>query len=271
MKLPQTLAATAIAGFLAASAAATTLTPADAATATPYIIGGTQAQSEWIVQLEFQTHTNGPDETFGCTGEQLNDEWVLTARHCIDDVASMNVYQSNDQTRRGTPIAVDTVHAAPSGDIALVHLSQESPLRSYARVNANYTVNQGDTGSIYGYGLGANSQPTTTLRSANVSVTGNSTDAYGGPAAHLRGINGAANHGDSGGPLIVNGIVVAVCSTGDETDLGANINATSNYALLSQAANWIETTSGVDVTPSNGSATSPITGTGEIGTPLSQR
>lgn len=106
--------------------------PADAATATPYIIGGTQAQSEWIVQLEFQTHTNGHDETFGCTGEQLNDEWVLTARHCIDDVASMNVYQSNDQTRRGTPIAVDTVHAAPSGDIALVHLSQESPLRSYA-------------------------------------------------------------------------------------------------------------------------------------------
>ena len=93
-----------------------------------------------MVQLEFQTHSGGTVETYGCSGEQLNDEWVLTARHCIDDVARMNVYQSNDQVDRGEPIAVDSVHAAPKGDIALVHLSKEAPLSSYAEVDTTYEV-----------------------------------------------------------------------------------------------------------------------------------
>ncbi|GAA1756694.1 hypothetical protein GCM10009794_21310 [Rothia terrae] len=161
----------------------------------------------------------------------------------------MNVYQSNDQIDRGEPIAADSVHAAPAGDIALVHLSESAPLNSYADVDANYEVTPGDTDSIFGYGLGANKQPTTTLRTATVTIDGTSTDAYYGIAAHLTGNSGAANHGDSGGPLVVNGKVVAVCSTGDENDPGANINAGSNYVLLSQSADWIETTSGVDVTP----------------------
>jgi ABC-type sugar transport system substrate-binding protein len=72
-----------------------------------------QATSEWTVQLEFQTHSGGSVETYGCTGEQLNDEWVFTARHCVENVARMNVYQSNDQIDRGEPIAADSVHAAP--------------------------------------------------------------------------------------------------------------------------------------------------------------
>lgn len=226
--------------------------------ATPYVVGGNETSVEWIVQLEFQTYQDGPNKAFGCTGEQLNEEWTLTARHCIDDVSRMNVYQSNDQLNRGEPIAVDSVHAAPSGDIALVHLSEDSPLSSYPEVDATYGPTVGDRGRIYGYGLGAYQQPTDYLRTATVSVIGESVDAYLGPAAHLRGSSGAANKGDSGGPFMIDGKIVAVCSTGDTSNPGGNINATSNYALLSQSATWIENTSGVDVTPNNGEQPAPV-------------
>lgn len=80
---------------------------------------------------------------------------------------------------------------------------------------------------------------------ATVQVEGPSIDTYGGPAAQLRSVSGAANRGDSGGPLVINGRIVAVCSTGDRSP-GGNINAQSNYALLSQAASWIQPTAGVN-------------------------
>lgn len=246
MKLSKMLATSAVAAALTASAASS----AFAQDASPYVVGGSEANVEWMVQLEFQTHSGGTVETYGCSGEQLNDEWVLTARHCIDDVARMNVYQSNDQVDRGEPIAVDSVHAAPKGDIALVHLSKEAPLSSYAEVDTTYEVPENTThGHIYGFGLGAYKQPTDHLRTATVNIDGTSTDAFYGKAAHLTGNDGASNHGDSGGPLVVNGKVVAVCSTGDNADPRGDIHAGSNYALLSQTGTWIETTAGVDVTP----------------------
>ncbi|MGV3149628.1 trypsin-like serine protease [Rothia sp. 11254D007CT] len=68
----------------------------------------------------------------------------------------------------------------------------------------------------------------------------------GPPAAQVNGVTGAANHGDSGGPLIVGGRVVGVCSKGDTNDPGANINAGSQYALLNQSSAWIQRTTGLN-------------------------
>ncbi|WP_181427392.1 MULTISPECIES: hypothetical protein [unclassified Curtobacterium] len=78
-----------------------------------------------------------------------------------------------------------------------------------------------------------------------MSLTEASTDAFGGRAQHVTGVSGASNHGDSGGPLIVNGKVVATCSTGDSADPGANTRAGSNQALLAQASSWIRSTTGI--------------------------
>ncbi|MDO4897669.1 MAG: S1 family peptidase [Rothia sp. (in: high G+C Gram-positive bacteria)] len=231
--------------FSAATAAPDTTL--EGASASPYIIGGSQAQSPWAVQLKFRSQ--GQAGTFACTGEQINSQWVLTAKHCIDGAYGMQVYKSNSQINPGTPISVDRMVAAPQGDIALVRLSQQSPLASYPQLDLNYKPRYGDTGTIMGYGLGANSQPTTTLRSAAVRVDGNSYDAYYGSAVHVSGVTGAANHGDSGGPLLINGKIVAVCSTGDQADPGANINAGSNYALLSQVSSWITSTAGLNSGP----------------------
>ncbi|WP_144714365.1 trypsin-like serine protease [Curtobacterium pusillum] len=218
-------------------------TAANAATASPQVIGGTQAPSTpWEVQLIFQ---QGGTDTYGCTGEQLNASWVLTAKHCVDGTTAMNVYHSNSTTNRGTATAADRLYSAPTGDIALVHLRTAKSLASYAPLDLAYATKSSGTGTIMGYGNRANSVPTTGLYQASVNLTGTTTDAYGGRAQHVTGVSGASNHGDSGGPLLVNGKVVGVCSTGDVADPAANTHAGSNYAVLAQSASWIRSTAGV--------------------------
>ncbi|MBA8989966.1 secreted trypsin-like serine protease [Curtobacterium pusillum] len=231
-----TAALTLLRGTFAAGAA-------NAATVSPQVIGGEPAPSTpWEVQLVFQ---QGGTATFGCTGEQLNASWVITARHCVDGTTAMNVYHSNSTTNRGPATAADRLYSAPAGDIALVHLRTPKSLASYAQLDLGYSPRSSGTGTILGYGNRANSVPTTGLYQATVSLTGSSTDAYRGIAQHVTGVSGASNHGDSGGALVVNGRVVGVCSTGDVADPGANTHAGSNYAVLAQSASWIRSTAGV--------------------------
>ncbi|WP_394939722.1 S1 family peptidase [Psychromicrobium sp. YIM B11713] len=222
---------------LLSSGAATAATPA------PEIVGGTQAPATpWAVQLVFQ---QGGTASYGCTGEAISANWVLTANHCVDGTTAMKVYYSNSTTDRGPGIVVDQFKSSPYGDVALVHLSTSHALSSYPTVATSYTTKKNDTGVIMGYGRRANAVQATGLFQANIKVLGTSSDAYLGRAVHIQGVNGAANHGDSGGPLIIGGKIVGVCSTGDTSDPGANINAGSNYANLTRHAAWITSTSGV--------------------------
>lgn len=228
--------ALAVAGATSASAAT-----GPGARPVEHIIGGTSASSPYIVQLEFGQGGG----TYGCTGEAISPEWVLTAQHCTDGDTFMNVYYSNSTTNPGTPVAADAVYGSPDGDVGLVHLSTPRSVSSYGRLTSSYSPSTSDSGSIWGYGLRANQAQADHLYTADVDVIGSSTDAYGGNAIHVRGVDGASNHGDSGGPLIVGGEIVGVCSTGDTADPGSDIHATSNYANLTGSRAWIASTTGV--------------------------
>jgi len=81
------------------------------------------------------------------------------------------------------------------------------------------------------------------LKTANVQVTGRSTDAYGGRAIASRGINGAAWHGDSGGPEVSGGLQVGVASTAGNS--GSNPQGVQNYASIAASRSWIRSTTGV--------------------------
>ncbi|WP_085528544.1 S1 family peptidase [Kocuria massiliensis] len=210
---------------------------------TEYIVGGQSTNSPNIVQLSF--NTAGEQGTFGCTGEAISSQWVLTARHCTEGSQNMKAYYSNDTSNPGPAYAADRVVNSPYGDVGLIHLKSPHPVSQYAKLGNGYTPRAGDTGSIFGYGLRGNRVPADWLFTARVSVLGQSTDAYGGKAVHVRGIDGASNHGDSGGPLVINGVIVGVCSTGDTADPGSNINAGSNYANLNDHRAWITQNTGV--------------------------
>lgn len=235
-------AAAASMAFLGTGAASAA--PVAGGGATPDIVGGTKAPATpWAVQLVFQV--KGQSGSYGCTGEAIAADWVLTANHCIENISAMNVYYSNSTTNRGTAIKADKWSTSGKGDVALVHLSSSKDLGSYPALADSYTAKSGDAGKIMGYGKRANAVNADGLYQANVSVLGKSTDAYNGTAVHIKGVDGAANHGDSGGPLIIGGKIVGVCSTGDDQDPGANTQAGSNYANLTASRSWIKSTSGV--------------------------
>ncbi|MCU1532705.1 MAG: secretion protein [Arthrobacter sp.] len=240
----------AISGLITCLLAATGTSSAAAATAgapswpdaSTLIVGGERAdRTSWAVQLHFVAR----GERHGCTGVAISESWVLTAGHCVSGISAMSVYYSNSTLDRGKPTTADQVAGSPAGDVGLVHLSSPHKLRSYPDLSAGYHPGAADSGTIMGYGLRADQRPAKRLYEADVSVTHASTDAYGGPAIHVRGINGASNHGDSGGPLIVDGEIVGVCSTGDEADPGSNIHAGSNYANLTSSRGWIQSITGI--------------------------
>jgi hypothetical protein len=81
------------------------------------------------------------------------------------------------------------------------------------------------------------------LKTANVRVTGRSVDNDGGRAIASQGVNGAAWHGDSGGPEVYNGAEVGVASTAGNS--GSNTHGTQNYGSIAASRSWIRSTTGV--------------------------
>lgn len=230
---------------LFASAALATPMTAQAAPAVEetneYIVGGEPAQNRAVVQLKF-TQNGGQ---YGCSGSLISEEWVLTARHCTEGASNMNVFTSNSTQNPGQPVRAAQLANSPRGDVGLVRLSQPVNVGETMDITDSTVPQRGQQGTVQGYGLRANSTPSTGLFQAEVQVTGPSRDLHGGPASNLRGITGAANRGDSGGPLIINGQVVGVCSTGGSPDPGANINSGSNYSNVAAHRDWIRQTAGV--------------------------
>ncbi|UAJ80057.1 trypsin-like serine protease [Leifsonia sp. ZF2019] len=186
-----------------------------------------------------------------CTAEQISASWVLTARHCTDSSKSVAVYPSTmDQNNTpGEGLAVDHVYYPSeqqtdggkpigAGDIALLHLARRHPLASYAALNLDYQPEQNDQGFAEGY-AGAN-----VLKRAAMRVTGfapNGGGGHGGMAIKVTGEPDHTQHGDSGGPFIINDKVVGVLSTGG--------GSSAYYMSLARVKDWIVET-----------ATEPATG-----------
>lgn len=245
-----------VAALVAASAAGAPAAVADGLRPSPMIVGGEKApDTPWVVQVySTSDHPSSGGVGVGtCTGEQVSPEWVLTARHCIDtdflppDFSEpvVTVHHSNSMVAPGPAASVDRVLKAPTGDVALLHLSSPKVLGGYAPLDLDHAASTVGTGTIMGYGYRANGAEPVTLYQATVSLSGNTVDALGAPAQHVDGLTGTANHGDSGGPLVVGGRVVALCSGGDVDDPGDDITVGARYSLLSNNAAWLRSTAGL--------------------------
>jgi secreted trypsin-like serine protease len=218
-------------------AAATTALAAPAATAddaVPMIIGGgTVSSAPWGAQV----YVGGQ---FNCSGTIIAAEWVLTAQHCSG--SGMSVKVGNVNLGQGTASDVDRTEASPDGDVLLLHLST-SINTTYMKLGSA-DPGTGSQNSIYGWGRPKDNDPASpVLKTATVEVTGSSTDAFGGKAIASKGVNGAAWHGDSGGPQIADGVQVGVCSTGENS--GHDPNGTQNYASVAANRDFIQQTAGV--------------------------
>jgi secreted trypsin-like serine protease len=222
-----------------------TATTSDPGPAESKIVAGRVAPATpWVVQIVETGGTVGAGLEEDCTGVQVDASWVLTARHCTGDTDDIDVFQSKSVTRRGDTAPVDRVVVAPKGDIALMHLAAPAPLSAYAPLDLRSGASASGTGTIEGYGSRAHDEQATRLYAASVRLTGAEADGFHGAAQEVTGISGAANHGDSGGPLLVQGRVRGLCSQG-LSDTKDDPHGVSTYALLSQDAAWIRSTTGV--------------------------
>jgi len=225
----------------ALAGAAMLVAPAASASVSPNIIGGTQVSSApWGAQIYWNSGGSEFDG-FECSGTIIAAQWVVTAHHCQSS-AGMHVKIGDVRFDQGTNVAVDRQLTSPNGDIALLHLATAVQTSYLPLASADPPT--GSTNQIYGWGRTLNqSPPASILRTANVRVTGRSVDAYGGRAIASQGINGAAWHGDSGGPEVYNGAEVGVASTAGNS--GSNTHGTQNYASIAASRSWIRSTTGV--------------------------
>lgn len=222
---------------LMGTAGASTAAPSPGTNSTNIVGGKTIPISS--APYAVQIHVNSTGNAFNCSGSLISSRWVLTARHC-EGTASVRLGSST--LNQGTLRTVVADYAWSGGDARLLKLSspyygQTVPLdndRTYVNTDAD----------AYGWGRTCGAcAASSLLKHAFVTVTGSSSDAYGGPAVETYGGSGQVYKGDSGGPLMVNGEQVGVLSTG-----GGNpdsIYRYANYAYVYHAMPWIRSISGI--------------------------
>ncbi|WJV50812.1 S1 family peptidase [Streptomyces flavofungini] len=241
-RLVPALAATALAVLgLAPTAAAQTAPSANAPTvkagtsAQPIIGGGYASNAPWAARL----FSNGRQT---CSATIIAPTWILTAKHCVSGGGLSFRIGSLDQTSGGTTANGVSVHNHAGSDLSLVKLDR-SVAGTYARLGNPGSVQVNQTVQVYGWG--ATSQcgqeincQSRLLKVANVVVTGGCRDAYQGQAICARRGNGITAGGDSGGPMMANGIQVGVASTSDR-------QTTTAYTNVTAYRSWIQSVAGV--------------------------
>jgi hypothetical protein len=185
------------------------------------IVGGSPAPDEdAVVGLARHPLSCEPQIAIDCTATLIAPRVVITAAHCLglDPPNVYDVFFGASVEQGGTTIAVIGGHAHPeydpntfAHDIAVLLLASDAPVAPMAvRIEALPDLAGADV-TIAGFGVTDVASPMTGVRSAGIArvaaVANDSIDLEPGPAI--------ACAGDSGGPVISNGELIAVTSHGD--------------------------------------------------------
>jgi secreted trypsin-like serine protease len=181
--------------------------PADAAT--PKIINGTACsdvnKSPIVVIIK-----NLPDGSAGlCSGTLLTSNQVLTAAHCLEGAASINVYYGATTEKfsllTGSSWSIDPGYTRFSNgtlinDVGVINLSRAVNLPAVP-ILVSSPPKVGQRGSIFGYGVATGGgDDYGVLRSGTMTIGGVNTESI---QANFEEGSSDVCSGDSGGPLIL--------------------------------------------------------------------
>lgn len=209
---------------------------------TKRIAGGEPAPiTRWMVKVKMGNMSS-------CSGEALNNRYILTAKHCIKgtEASNIKVYYSEGPQNQPSSIAndVDKVFIAPRGDTAILYLSSPHKLDKYVDLDLNYVslskVYDGAYAMGYGKKLITENRDPNALYKIKVWIDGLDKRVFSnrpiGSYIETETRNGYTLGGDSGGPLLVNGkLVGTLWGSNDAGFIGY-------YAYLTENAQWITNT-----------------------------
>ncbi|MEZ2189962.1 trypsin-like serine protease [Corynebacterium sp. CCM 9204] len=198
-----------------------------------------------------------------CSGSHIGQGWVLTAKHCVDDIGvntdSTQVVWGNPNINwdtdyySGPSSSVDEIVTSPDPkkDLALVHvpgLDQWWAPRYNLRWGGQAEGLQNANCTAYGYGLWqddfyADGAYAKHQRGLNFRITRAHTNITSANASQLRGKGqngGFLNTGDSGGSLICNGVL-----SGVTVAYWPNSNTNTFMSISDAERQWITDVTGI--------------------------
>ncbi|HET9658424.1 MAG TPA: trypsin-like serine protease [Kineosporiaceae bacterium] len=219
---------------------------AGTATAALGIVGGARVQQapSWVGSLQT---LSGEHE---CGAALVSPTWAVTAKHCLGVPLGQARFGSPDYAAGGQLVAISgSVKAPGSADVALVRLARPVTLTPAAIAPATPAAGAGVT--LLGWGQTA-PQPGATdaspfLKQLQTQVLPGSSCRGAGRAP--KGVaelcirsspRQTACYGDSGGPAVVDGLLVGVTSRGSENCGDVN----TVYEDVTALQSWIAQTTG---------------------------
>lgn len=161
------------------------------------VVGGQPSAEPWVVQV---VHVKENSKKL-CTGVAIDERTVVTAKHCTTDVVSFADYTAVVASREDMA----------GIDVTLLTLQAPYRISSYPTLGPDFVGNRralakNTTGIAYGHTAtypGAQ-------KSLNVYVEGHDLFNADGEAILMDSSQGELVLGDSGGPLIVQGVLVGI-------------------------------------------------------------